>query len=103
MPGLPHFCGLSPRLAGRARTDGAPEVAALTGPPRWRSESAFADALCLPVRSQARSSVNSLGDGAPQVAVQDETLVAQRDDERDQEHDHGDRAAVAVVPGEAAV
>ena len=31
MPGLPHFCGLSLRLAGRARRDGAPEVAALTG------------------------------------------------------------------------
>src|ERR1700732_1934608 len=27
----------------------------LIRPPRWRSESAFADALCLPIRSQARS------------------------------------------------
>src|SRR5579859_3802183 len=32
-----------------------PFAVPLTRPPRWRSESAFADALCLPVRSQARS------------------------------------------------
>src|SRR5690348_5495450 len=38
--------------------DGSPT---LIRPPRWRSESAFADALYLPVRSQARSLTCPLG------------------------------------------
>src|ERR1700684_2133116 len=42
--------------AGSAGAAGA-GVGALMRPPRWRSSAAFAGALCLPVRSQARSRV----------------------------------------------
>src|SRR6266700_7451994 len=39
-----------------SRAGGILTESSLIRPPRWRSESAFADALCFPIRSQARSS-----------------------------------------------
>src|SRR5579862_7697237 len=46
---------------GRVTVTPASGVSWLIRPPRWRSESAFADALCLPIRSQARSFNTSFG------------------------------------------
>src|SRR5580704_14990086 len=55
--------------------------------PRWRSESAFADALYLPIRSQARSC-------RPPAPV---PLDGGGDDHRQDAHDDGDRRRVVVL------
>ena len=53
--------------------------ALLMGPPRWRSESAFADALCFLVRSQARSWLCP-GERADRAVPDDDLAVGVRGD-----------------------
>src|SRR6202046_3371356 len=54
----------APRLSrsgdsGALVSENGMDAASLMRTPRWRSESAFADALCFLIRSQARSSCHS--------------------------------------------
>src|SRR6202042_2801882 len=55
---------LGVRIRGRTVLSGS-LASSLMRPPRWRSESAFADALCFLVRSQARSRGHLAGARSP--------------------------------------
>src|ERR1700733_1177771 len=74
-------------------------ASSLIRPPRWRSESAFADTLCFPIRSQARSSAlpEARADRLREVACgRDEALRGQH--ERQLRQRAGRRAEDHVGP-----